>query len=48
MNQLWGRERCDGPKKNCEDEERFVPKKERAAKPSLELEKAGRDIVICH
>ena len=34
-----------GPEGCCEDEERFVPENERAAKPSPELEKAGRDIV---
>jgi hypothetical protein len=39
------RERCGGLEKYCEDEERFVPENERTAKPSPELEKAGRDIV---
>ena len=36
---VW--ERCDRLEKYREDEERFVPENERAAKPSPELEKGG-------
>jgi hypothetical protein len=45
MKSVGVREERDGPEGCCEDEERFVPENERAAKPSPELEKADRDIV---